>query len=180
MHLIILSAKCQRFCLSHDDVIKWKHFPRYWPFVRGIHRWPVNSPHKGQLRGALMFSLICTWMNDWVNNHEAGDLRCHRAHYDVTVMASTYFGPYWWQINNGSYTGLGQPENKPMPNLVFAKILTSRGNELTHWGRDKMAAIFQTTVSNAFSWMKLYEFWLKFHWSLSQGVQLTMFHRGLH
>ena len=34
--------------LSHDDVTKWKHFPRYWPFVRGIHRFPVNSPHKGQ------------------------------------------------------------------------------------------------------------------------------------
>ena len=32
----------------HDGVIKWKHFPRYWPFVRGIHRSPVNSPHKGQ------------------------------------------------------------------------------------------------------------------------------------
>ena len=43
----------------HDDVIKWKHFPRYWPFVRGIHRPPVNSPHKGQWRRALMFSLIC-------------------------------------------------------------------------------------------------------------------------
>ena len=40
----------------HDDVIKWKHFPRYWPFVRGIHRSPVNSPHKGQWPGALMFS----------------------------------------------------------------------------------------------------------------------------
>ena len=43
----------------HDDVIKWKHFPRYWPFVWGIHRSPVNSPHKGQWHGALMFSLIC-------------------------------------------------------------------------------------------------------------------------
>ena len=42
----------------HDDVIKWKHFPRYWPFVRGIHRSPVKSPHKGQWCGALMFSLI--------------------------------------------------------------------------------------------------------------------------
>ena len=59
--------------LSHDDVIKWKHFPRYWPFVRGIHRSPVNSPHKGQWRGALMFSLICVWINGWVNNREAGD-----------------------------------------------------------------------------------------------------------
>ena len=61
--------------LLHDDVIKWKHFPRYWPFVRGIHRSPVNSPHKGQWRGALMFTLICAQINGWVNNREAGDLR---------------------------------------------------------------------------------------------------------
>ena len=71
---------------THDDVIKWKHFPLYWPFVRGIHRFPVNSPHKGQWRGALMFSLICVWINGWENNREAGDLRRHRTHYDVIVM----------------------------------------------------------------------------------------------
>ena len=70
----------------HDNVIKWKHFPRYWPSVRGIHRSPVNSPHKGQWRGALMFSLICARINGSVNNGEAGDLRHHRAHYDVIVM----------------------------------------------------------------------------------------------
>ena len=72
--------------VKHDDLIKWKHFPRYWPFVRGIHRSPVNSPHKGQWRGALIFSLICVWINGWVNNREAGDLRRYRAHYDVSVM----------------------------------------------------------------------------------------------
>ena len=70
----------------HDDIIKWKHFSRYWPFVRGIHRSPVNSPHTGQWHGALMFSLICAWMNGWLSSREAGDLRCHCAHYDVTVM----------------------------------------------------------------------------------------------
>ena len=70
----------------HDDVIKWKHFPRYWPFVRGIHRSPENSLHKGQWRGVLMFSLIYAWIDDWVNNREAGDLGRHRTHYDVTVM----------------------------------------------------------------------------------------------
>ena len=48
---------------DHDDVIKWEHFPRYWPFVWGIHRSPVNSPHKGQCRGALIFSFICAWIN---------------------------------------------------------------------------------------------------------------------
>ena len=59
---------------------------------RGIHRSPVNSPHKDQWRGALMFSLICVWINGWVNNREAGDLRRYRAHYDVTVMGFVM----WW------------------------------------------------------------------------------------
>ena len=103
-HLCIKSPPCPDVCrvshticmiwLSHDDVIKWKHFLRYWPFVRRIHRSPVNSPHKGQWRGALMFSLICVWINDWINNGEAGDLRRYRIHYDVTVM----------QIENGATT----------------------------------------------------------------------------
>ena len=73
-------------CWRHDDVITWKHFPRYWPFVWGIHRSPVNSPHKGQWRGALIFFLICAWTNGWVHNRDAGDLRRHCCHYDVTVM----------------------------------------------------------------------------------------------
>ena len=50
-----------RLPCHHDDVIKWKHFPRYWPFVRGIHRSPVNSHHKGQWRWAFIFPLICAW-----------------------------------------------------------------------------------------------------------------------
>ena len=73
---------------NHDDVIKWKHFPCYWPFLRGIHQ--VSSPHKGQWRGALMLSLICARINSWVNNREAGDLRRHRAHYDGIVMWVLY------------------------------------------------------------------------------------------
>ena len=72
--------------LMHDDVIKWKHFPRYWSLVREIHRSPVNSLHKGQWRGALMFSLICVRIDGWVNNGEAGDLRHHRSHYDAIVI----------------------------------------------------------------------------------------------
>ena len=73
----------------HDDVIKWKHFPCYWSFVRGIQRPPVDSPHKGQWRGALIF-FICTWTKGWVNNRGVGDLRRHRAHYDVIVMRGGY------------------------------------------------------------------------------------------
>ena len=85
----------------HDDVIKWKHFPRYWPFVRGIHRSPVNSLQKGQWRRAFMFSLIWTWGNLWVNNSEAGDLRRYRTHYDVIVMFLCY-PPYWVKVHNES------------------------------------------------------------------------------
>ena len=82
----------------HGDVIKLKHFPPYWPFVRGIHRWLVNSPHKGQWRGALIFFFLSTrWINGWVNNREAGDLRCQRAHYHVIVMYTKDY--YWWLIS---------------------------------------------------------------------------------
>ena len=78
---------------NHDDVIKSKHFPPYWPFVRGIHRSLVNSPHKGQWRETLMFSFVSAWINSWVNNREAGDLRCHHTHHDVIVM---------WQVTGCS------------------------------------------------------------------------------
>ena len=61
------------FYFSHNDVIEWKHFPRCGPFVRGIQRSPVNSSHKGQWRGALMFSLICAWTDSWENNGDADD-----------------------------------------------------------------------------------------------------------
>ena len=72
--------------ISPDDVIKWKHFPRNWSFVRGIHRWLMDSPHKGQGHGALKFPLVCAWTNARANNRKAGDLRSHRAHYNFTVM----------------------------------------------------------------------------------------------
>ena len=74
--------------MYHDDVIKWKHFPRYWPFVRGIYWSPVNSPHKVQWCGVLMFSLIFAWTNGWINNRNVGDLRRCRANNDVTVYVA--------------------------------------------------------------------------------------------
>ena len=91
LYVLFCILQYRMLFISNDDAIKWKHFPRNWPFVRGIHRSPVISPHKGQWRGALVFSLICFWINGWVNNREAGDLRRYRAHYDVTVMPQRYF-----------------------------------------------------------------------------------------
>ena len=95
------------------EFILWKHFPRYWPFVRGIHRSPVNSLHKGQWRRALIFSFIRDWINGWVNNREAGDLRRHRVDYDVIVMMQhgnvngLYRGVTWtWRRLNSPTTSL--------------------------------------------------------------------------
>ena len=110
-----MNIRLDQFVLSHhNDVIKWKHFPSYWSFVPGIHQSLVNSLHKGQWRAALMFSLICAWINSWVNNREAGDFRCHHIHYDITVMnwlrwrmspawyqALTYTTPIWTYCQRG-------------------------------------------------------------------------------
>ena len=81
--------------LCHDEAMKWKYFPCYWPYVQGIHRSPVYSSHKGQWHGALMFSLISAWTNSWVSNRDASDLRCCCTHYDVTVMCLIHHIKIW-------------------------------------------------------------------------------------
>ena len=76
-------SKQQSILLEHDDVIKWKHFQRYWPFVPGIYRLPVKYPQKGQWGGDLMFFL---WSAPEQTVETPVILRCHRAHYEGNVM----------------------------------------------------------------------------------------------
>ena len=91
-------------CLTAPwSVIKWKHFPRYWLFVGGIHRPPVDSPHRDQKCGALFFSLICAWTNGWGCIRYAGDLRHHSALCDVAVMTKPSHGPS--MLSCGSFMG---------------------------------------------------------------------------
>ena len=90
-HVLMRTSQLYYFidlCLKHDDVIKWKHFPRYWPFYAGNS--PVSGEFPAQRPVTRSFDafLICAWINAWVNNREAGDLRRYRAHYDVTVMSN--------------------------------------------------------------------------------------------
>ena len=77
---------------SHDDVIKWKNFPHYWPFCMGNSLVTSEFPAQRPVTQSFDVFFICAWMNSWVNNREAGDLRCHHAHYDITVMIVLYFG----------------------------------------------------------------------------------------
>ena len=70
----------------HDDVIIWKELPHYWPFVRGItgHRWIPLTKASGAELWCFLWS--APWINGCVNNRDVGNLRRHRAHYDVIVM----------------------------------------------------------------------------------------------
>ena len=94
----------------HDDVIKWKPFPRYWTFVRGIHRWPVNSPPKGQWRGALLFSLICLnkrlSKQSWGWWFETPSRSLWRHCNVISSLSKQPQGPVLWRVfflNNTSY-----------------------------------------------------------------------------
>ena len=117
----------------HDDVIKWKHFQRYWHFLWGIHRWPVNSSHKGHSRGALMFSLICAWTNGCASNRDAGYLRRHHAHYDVPVMTQGQLCDYPSAIEiilkyigktDLRQTTTQRNKNKPCVYFIWCYLLT--------------------------------------------------------
>ena len=85
----------------------WRHqmetFSALLALCAGKSPVPVNSPHKGQWHRALMFSLICAWINGWVNNREAGDLRGHRAHYDVIVIHSGNYAGRWLHSMSSRY-----------------------------------------------------------------------------
>ena len=91
LHRITATALSILAC-HHIDYAStwWRHqmetFSALLALCAGNSPVPVNSPHKGQWRGALMFSLMYAWINDWVNNREAGDLRRHRGHSDVIVI----------------------------------------------------------------------------------------------
>ena len=142
-------------------------------------------PHKGQWHRALMFPLICVWINGWVNNRETGDLRRNSAHYDVIVMVSNcapvpylvglnveymvskvrfdqhtrYIVRHWSHVNFihpiASYI-IKKCQCKSIANIEPIYLWNQNGIHLTHFPMDQMPAITQTIISNAFLWMKKY------------------------
>ena len=85
----LLDSKVQLSVFTHifdDPVRRGLHAGGDWGLFLCVGNLPVTG-HKGQWRGAFMFSLIYASINGWVYNREAGDLRGHCAHYDVTVMS---------------------------------------------------------------------------------------------
>ena len=96
---------------AHDDVIKWKHFPRYWPFV-------ATKTSDAEL---WCFSLICVWMNGCVNNREAGDLRRYRVRYDVGIMKIRKV-PRTILCNDYSSSYEDLPRNTGLSTLLLSRL----------------------------------------------------------
>ena len=105
-------------CLPLRTFPWWRHQMETFSVLLAIcaGESPGNSSHKGQWlwRGALMFSLICAWINGWVNNREAGDLRRHRAHYDVTVISCLCPVLIEWPID-----AIWPDGTKPLPEPIL-------------------------------------------------------------
>ena len=127
---VISTPTTARFLHDHDDVIKWKHFPRYWPFVRGIHRSPVNSPHKGQWRGALLFSLICA-LNKRLSKQSWGwwfdtPSRSLWRHYNDHISSTILYNVVWPVETNPNLSITRDKKNMPVDGLVLLEARTSR------------------------------------------------------
>ena len=154
-----ISPSWESYGVSHNDIIKWKHFPHYWPFVRGIHQWAMDSPHKGQWHGALMFSLICARTYIWANNWDASDLRHHHTQYDVTVM---------WGFGRKLTT-----LEMVMHSIGFIKGHEHNEDKFTHRDCHNSALICQDFTSNDFTEFNLSrpESWYTRHREIRHSIE---------
>ena len=155
--------------------------PRHWSFVRGIDQWPVETPHKGPVMWKMFpfddvivycrITIIWAteinsfWPTDVIWRHGA-EPKLTQVMVCCLTVPSHYLNQCWriingvlWHSDEGNFTST----HELYPQHV-----------LTHFPLDKMAAISQTIFSDAFSWMKNFVFWLKFHWSLLLRVQLAV------
>ena len=129
--------KLQQACdMNHDDVIKWKQYPRYWPFVREFtgHRWiPRTKPSDAEL---WCFLWSAPWMNGWVNTREAGDLRRHRAHYDVIFNRDKIVISFFiltFPVNADMRTIKSSHHKRRPQQLLFCQADTSIMPEIICW-----------------------------------------------
>ena len=140
--------------------------------VWGIHRGPVNSPHKWPVTRKMFPFDDVIMVFVYVSIHPLFVSRHNPWHFLVPWHGPQYFiyiyillGYRQWHYNEHDINGV---------DMIDHSILCHAQVVLTHWGQDEVVAILQV-FWNAFSWMKMYEFQLIFHWHLSLRVQLTIF-----
>ena len=84
----------------------------------------------------------------------------------------------WNSVYNMEIIDIEHRSDFVLPDFDLTEKLSSTFY-IVHWGWDIMATIYQTTYSITITWMKMFEFWLKFHWSLFLRVQLRIFQHWL-
>ena len=133
-------------------------------FVWEIHRWPVNFPHKWPVtRKIFPFDDVIMVTNF-----------CNRNHCLTCASILQPWQTHWWPVCHclgiiHNWTATIAMCEHPVYHFWMTKPTIQP--LLTHWGWHEMAAVSQTTLSNTFSWMKMFEYRLKFHWSLFLRVQ---------
>ena len=134
-----------------------------------LHPWPWPQSFK-----VRVWNSFISGMGQPIDMERKG---CESSIHDHDIwLVWPWWGGQMYRVVNGVTSDVSVPSTNLVPNcpsLYYYKCPVKA--QLTHWGWNKMAAIYQTTSSNEFSWMKLYKFWLRFHWSLYPRVQLTIF-----
>ena len=151
----LLAACFMKEKLKSKLIILLFNLPGYvWSYL--IWQNPFNSFHPGQ--------------NRWLFTDE--NFRCIFLNENICIFIKfpLKFVPMGPIGNNSTLVEI--MDTDPIHWRIYVAL---GGDEWTHWGRDKMDAISQTIFSSAFSWMKMFEFRLKFQWSLFLRVQLTIF-----
>ena len=123
-----------------------------WPFMGGFHQSLVHFSYKGPIIQYFDVSLMLVWLSCWW-------FEIPRCSCDITVMYHVVL--LETQENGDAYESY----------TIYVYCLTA----LTHWGRNKMASIFQMTLWNAFSWMKMYKFRLSFHLKVFLSFEISVF-----
>ena len=142
-------------------MIKWKHFPHDWPFVWWFHWSLVNSPQTDWWHNALMFSLICTWTNSWVNNWNTGDFRCYWTNYDVTVMTPLKQSQHWFNSGLGAIITWANVDQIYI--AWWHHLATISQRNLWHWqnheknNHRQCALFFWFLIHNFEIWCHLYQ-----------------------
>ena len=152
------------FCLWLSTSSKWKHLPRYWPFVRGTHRWPVNSPHKCHWRGALMLSFYLrlkkrsskqSW--GWWFETPSRPLWRH-----CNEILQSYSSPSVWFITFENWDYCKSLGNSSQTQISPAHNSTPTGQNGHHFADEGFKCIFKN---------KKIVFWFEFQLSLFLRVQ---------
>ena len=125
----------------------------------------IQITHLCQMRQLWAWNKSKNWQEFWCSVNAATDTETEadtETDSDMARCEHTFMGDSWQFCRITAW-------------CLLCDGIQIRQQLLTHWGRDKMDAISQTTCSSAFSWMKMFEFQLIFHWSLFLRVQLTIF-----